>query len=116
MRRSGPTFWRSADALARHSKGDLLALSGRVTQSSWTGNDGEERTNLATIADQLVSACTVRPAAGQSANSKLATDHKPGPMEYAATGGAADDFDDDVPFYMTIELLEHAFAVALSGD
>ena len=92
------SFGRAADVLAKHSKGDLVSIVGNVTQSRWTTADGEERTNLTIIADQVMSARTVRPGGGRKANSKPPVHHKPGPTEYALAGGAAVDFDDDIPF------------------
>jgi len=54
-------FGRVAEALARHSKGDLVSLSGRVTLGRWQARDGTERTSWQLVADSVISARTVRP-------------------------------------------------------
>ncbi len=54
-------FGRQAEALERHRKGEMVAVTGRLTQSRWTGQDGQERTSLNLIADTIVSSRTVRP-------------------------------------------------------
>ena len=57
-------FHRVADQLLRHSKGELISLSGRIQQTRWL-RDGEEKTNLQIIADSVVSSKTVRPGGGR---------------------------------------------------
>ncbi len=54
-------FGRQAETLERHRKGEMIAVTGRMTQSRWTGQDGQERTGLNLIADTIVSSRTVRP-------------------------------------------------------
>jgi len=80
-------FGRQAEALERHRKGEMVAVTGRLTQSRWTGQDGQERTSLNLIADTIVSSRTVRPGGkrrkDQSRNSCQTTE--PG-------------FDDPIPF------------------
>ena len=55
-------FGKQAEILARHKKGEMLAVTGRLTQSRWTGKDGQERTGFSLVADALVSCRTVRPS------------------------------------------------------
>ena len=85
-------FGKVADTLAHHSKSDLVSLSGQITQSRWTGNDGEERVGMTIIANTVISAKSVRPTGGRK---KAESDQK---TECALAGGAAGDFNDDIPF------------------
>jgi len=59
------TFGRLADALAKHAKGDMLAVSGRFERTRWTGKDGTERTTWQLVTDDLHSSRTVRPGSGK---------------------------------------------------
>ena len=47
------------EALARHAKGDMVAVSGRLTKSAWTGRDGAERSGFSVLVDSIASARTV---------------------------------------------------------
>ena len=58
-------FGRVAETLCRHSKGDLVGVSGRLQRNSWTDKQGNEREQLQVIADAIVSARTVRPGGGR---------------------------------------------------
>lgn len=78
----GPPLWlgivafgKLADLLLRHAKGDLVSASGRVQVRRWTDTDGSGREQLQLVADALVSARTVRPAAGRT--TKRAEDGAP---------------------------------------
>jgi len=75
-------FGRVAEALAKHNKGDLLSVSGRVQVNRWTGNDGTRHEQLQIVADALVSARTVRPGGRRKASR---TEDAPAP------------FDDELP-------------------
>ena len=75
-------FGRVADILTKHSKGDLIACSGRVQMNSWKNNEGAAQTELQIIADTIISARTARPGGKRK---------QPGASEQG-------DFDDDVPF------------------
>lgn len=57
-------FGRVAEDLLRHAKGDLISVSGRVQRSTWTTQAGEKREQLQIVADDIVSARTVRPSGG----------------------------------------------------
>jgi len=52
-----------ADQLAEDAigKGDMIAVSGRLTKSAWTGKDGADRSGFSVLADTIASARTVRP-------------------------------------------------------
>jgi single-strand DNA-binding protein len=54
-------FGTTGEALARHAKGEMVAVSGRLTQSAWTGRDGTERSGFSVLVDSMASARTVRP-------------------------------------------------------
>ncbi|MGH8566909.1 MAG: single-stranded DNA-binding protein [Gammaproteobacteria bacterium] len=54
-------FGTAGESLARHVKGDMIAVSGRLTKSAWTGKDGVERSGFSVLADSIASARTVRP-------------------------------------------------------
>ena len=76
------------DTLARHLKGDLVSLSGRGTQSRWTGSDGEERVSMTVMADTVISARSVRPDGGRKKEDGTAGDYD----------DFNDEFTDDIPF------------------
>ncbi len=59
-------FGRTAETLARHAKGDLLAAMGPLHRTRFTGRDGQEREGWSLNVDAIVSARTVRPGGGRS--------------------------------------------------
>ncbi|WP_022947140.1 single-stranded DNA-binding protein [Methylohalobius crimeensis] len=79
-------FGKQAETLAKHQKGETLAVTGRLTQSRWTGKDGEERIGFSVIVDSMVSSRTVRPGGKRKSA-------KPAPPDTAPP-----DFDDEIPF------------------
>jgi single-strand DNA-binding protein len=56
-------FGHQAEALQRHTKGDMIAAMGRLSRSRYTGTDGQERESWTLLADALHSSRTVRPSA-----------------------------------------------------
>jgi single-stranded DNA-binding protein len=60
-------FGTIGKALAKHGKGDMAAVSGRLTKSAWTGRDGAERTSFSVCVDGIASARAVRPGKPNSA-------------------------------------------------
>jgi single-stranded DNA-binding protein len=54
-------FGKAGEALARHQKGDLVAVMGPLTRLNFVARDGTERTSWSLTVDSLVSARTVRP-------------------------------------------------------
>ncbi len=54
-------FGKQADALAKHTKGDLVSVSGQLQINQWTGQDGGTHSGYAMVADSVISARTVRP-------------------------------------------------------
>ena len=90
-------FGKQAEALAALPDNSMISAIGRIQINKWTGANGEERRGLQMIVDQIVTAKSVRPGGSRKKASGKA-DHKPGPTEYAVAGGAAGDFNDEVPF------------------
>ena len=86
-------FGRVAEELARHGKGDLISVSGRVQRNDWTGKDGTRHEQLQIVADSLVSARTVRPGGRRKASGSTNT-------KASARTGSSDGlpFDDELPF------------------
>ena len=82
-------FGRSADDLARHKKGDLVSVAGRLQLSAWTTQAGETRRQFQLVADSVVSARTVRPGGGRKAGT---ADADP------AAQAAPAELDDEIPF------------------
>jgi single stranded DNA-binding protein len=58
-------FSRTAEALCRHSKGDLLSVGGRLQVNRWRDNQGREQEKLQVIAEAVISARAVRPGGGR---------------------------------------------------
>lgn len=54
------SFGTIGEALAKHQKGDMVAVSGKLSKSSWTGRDGTERSGFSVLIDTVSSARTVR--------------------------------------------------------
>jgi single-stranded DNA-binding protein len=54
-------FGTIGEVLAKHDKGDMVAVSGRLTKSAWTGRDGAERSGFSVCVDGIASARTARP-------------------------------------------------------
>jgi single-strand DNA-binding protein len=54
-------FGAIGEVLARHAKGDMVAVGGRLSKSAWKGRDGTERTGFSVCVDAIASARTVRP-------------------------------------------------------
>jgi single-strand DNA-binding protein len=54
-------FGTIGEVLAKHDKGDMVAVSGRLSKSAWKSQDGTEHTGFSVRVDGLASARTVRP-------------------------------------------------------
>lgn len=54
-------FGRTAEALLKHGRGDLVSICGRTQYNAYTNGKGEAVEQLQVIADSVVSARTVRP-------------------------------------------------------
>lgn len=68
-------FGRSGEALMRHAKGDLLAVSGELHKTRFIGRDGQAREAWSLTVADIVSARIVRPGGGR----KRAENAKPAP-------------------------------------
>ncbi len=84
-------FGRTAETLARHAKGDLLAAMGPLHRTRFTGRDGQEREGWSLNVEAIVSARTVRPSGGR----KRTEAAKVGPAGASAGNGAP--FNDPIP-------------------
>jgi single-stranded DNA-binding protein len=90
-------FGTAAEALAKHAKGDALSAMGRLELSQWRGDDGAERETWQSIAEHLISARTVRPRGGKTADP--GEKHgKSGPGPRPAKTAAPLPFNDEIPF------------------
>ena len=108
------SFGRVADDLARHAKGDLVSLAGRMQLSRFTSStSGEVRESWQVVADALVSARTVRPKGGRRSGADKGGEARSGdaaavwPARGGGGGGearersgrsAGEPFDDALPF------------------
>lgn len=86
-------FGKQADALARHTKGDLVSVSGQLQINQWTGQDGGTHSGYAMVADSVISARTVRPGGNPQKN----TGKKP-PAQATTPNHDEPPFPDDIPF------------------
>jgi single-strand DNA-binding protein len=89
-------FGKVAETLARHQKGDLVSVSGKVSLNRWTAADGAEREQLQIIADQVISARTVRPGGRKAKSNGSRDDYSSSHRAQAPAGGAP--FDDEISF------------------
>ena len=68
-------FGTIAEALAKHAKDDMVAISSRLTKSSWKSRDGVQRTGFLVLVDSIQSGRTVRapkaPKAGHEQAAEL---------------------------------------------
>lgn len=86
-------FGKQADALAKHTKGDLVSVSGQLQINQWTGQDGGTHSGYAMVADSVISARTVRPGGNPQKN----TGKKP-PAQATTPNHDEPPFPDDIPF------------------
>lgn len=97
-----PTLWlgitvfgeRGAEDLARHRKGEMLSVAGRLELRTWSGREGERREGWTVIADSVIGPRTGRPCAGR-AGGRNGRDERPAPEARAAPPSMPDD---DIPF------------------
>jgi single-stranded DNA-binding protein len=52
-------FGTIGEALAKHGQGDMMAIGGRLSKSTWTGWDGTERVGFSVLVDSIASARTL---------------------------------------------------------
>jgi single-strand DNA-binding protein len=83
-------FGKAGEILARHAKGELIAVMGQLTRTSFTGRDGQQRQGWSITADSILSARTARPGGGK----RKQVDEAP-----AADGAdGPSGLDDEIPF------------------
>jgi single stranded DNA-binding protein len=58
-------FGKVAEILAKHRKGDLIGVFGRLKLNRWRDQSGQDREQLQVIADTVISAKSVRPGGGR---------------------------------------------------
>lgn len=61
-------FGELADTLAKMVKGDSLAVSGKLTLKTYTGNEGTTRIDASIVADQIATMRRKKKAAAQKAD------------------------------------------------
>lgn len=54
------SFGKAAETLCRHSKGDLVSVSGRLQLNRYRDREGNDREQLQVVAETVISARTVR--------------------------------------------------------
>ncbi|ECC6922431.1 single-stranded DNA-binding protein [Salmonella enterica] len=89
-------FGKQADALAKHTKGDVVSIGGTMKVNQWTGQDGSAQSGYSVIADSVVSARTARPGGrrGQQGQAAQALEHA---KQQAASSQSAPPPDNDIP-------------------
>ncbi|EBI1476021.1 single-stranded DNA-binding protein [Salmonella enterica] len=92
-------FGKQAEALAKHTKGDVVSIGGTMQANQWTGQDGSAQSGYTVIADSVISARTSRPGGGRTkqqpaGNTPPAQTGAP----QAATPQEGEPFPDDIPF------------------
>jgi len=65
-------FGRLAEELAKHNRGELVSVAGRVQRRDYTDKLGERQQQLQIVCDSLLSARTVRPAGGRRRGAEAA--------------------------------------------
>ncbi len=75
-------FGKQAGFLARHSKGDLISVSGSMNASQWKAADGQLNTGFQVLADSVISAKTVRGGGNRKASSQSAQDDGGDPIPF----------------------------------
>ena len=86
-------FGAAAETLARHSKGDQISAIGRLQVNRWTDREGRAREDLQVIAEQVISARTVRPSGDKRRGDDPA---RQAPASRMAQSDTA--LDDQIPF------------------
>jgi single-strand DNA-binding protein len=65
-------FGVTAEALARHKKGDIVSVSAQLHRARYTGRDGQERSVWSLTADSIVSARSMRPGSRSASRASRA--------------------------------------------
>ncbi|MGG5950921.1 single-stranded DNA-binding protein [Salmonella enterica] len=92
-------FGKQADALAKHTKGDVVSIGGTMQANQWTGQDGSAQNGYSVIADSVISARTSRPGGGRTKQQSAGnTPPAQTGAPQAATPQEGEPFPDDIPF------------------
>ncbi|MER3011866.1 single-stranded DNA-binding protein [Serratia nematodiphila] len=96
-------FGKQAEALARHTKGDMVSVSGNMQVSQWTAQDGSTASGYQVVADSVVSARTARPDGkkgqqGQADNALQRAREQTPPPPAPGAYQRPEDFDQTPPF------------------
>jgi single-strand DNA-binding protein len=70
-------FGKAGELLVRHQKGDVVAVMGTLTRSTFTRRDGEERTSWSLTVESIASARTVRPGGRRQPSGQPAARREP---------------------------------------
>ena len=81
------SFGKTAEALLRHHKGDLVSAMGVLTRRAYTTRDGTRKEGWSLRVDALVSARSARPSGNR----------KPAPSSPQATPAENQPFNDPIP-------------------
>lgn len=65
-------FGLLAERLLAHQQGSSVAVAGRATLRSWVGKDGETKTGLSIVVEQLASASSARRADAERRRTRAA--------------------------------------------
>ncbi len=66
-------FNYQAKDLAKHQKGDLIAVMGKVTLNNWTDKEGNKHEGHQILIDSITSSKTVRPTGGRKKQTQPST-------------------------------------------
>ncbi len=87
---------KQAEIISKYvSKGNPLFVEGRLKFDSWESKEGEKRSKLKVIVENMQ--LMPRESSGHSA-SRPAQDSAPSPRSGSAPAAASDDIEEDVPF------------------
>ena len=87
-------FGKVAEALAKHAKGEPVAVSGRLQLNVWADAEEKKHERLQVVADAIVSARTARPAGKRK---ERAADRHDASAEPKANQSER-DLNDEIPF------------------
>ncbi len=95
-------FGRMAGELAKHRKGDRLAVMGSLERRPYTTRDGERRDGWTVLCDAVLGPRSPRPSGGRNSERSGASNRRenscPPPSGPSAFDGLPPLADDEVPF------------------
>lgn len=90
-------FGRTAGELAKHRKGDRLAVMGSLERRGYTTRDGEARDGWTVLCDAILGPRSPRPSGGRQGG-RNGQDRRQPPHGPSAFDGLPPLVDDEVPF------------------